>query len=77
MLSITERDSNRDKAVVYVFIVATGTLLLWAAAKPLVGRWISVCVYLIIVCLIQVSTSMEWCRTFALWELKTDNSCVG
>lgn len=38
----TERDSRKDEAVVYIFIVATAGLLLWAAIKPWVGRWVEV-----------------------------------
>ncbi|CAF9933665.1 MAG: hypothetical protein HETSPECPRED_008734 [Heterodermia speciosa] len=35
-----ERDSRKDEAVVYIFIVATAGLLSWAAIKPWVGRWV-------------------------------------
>ncbi|KAG6995798.1 hypothetical protein G7Y79_00041g077500 [Physcia stellaris] len=35
-----ERDSRKDEAVVYIFIFATAGLLLWAAVKPWVGRWV-------------------------------------
>lgn len=38
----TERDSSKDQAVVFIFIIATAGLLLWAAAKPWVERWIQV-----------------------------------
>ena len=37
-----ERDSRKDEAVVYIFIVATAGLLTWAAIKPWVGRWVEV-----------------------------------
>ena len=37
-----ERDSRKDEAVVFIFIVATAGLLLWAALKPWVGRWLEV-----------------------------------
>ena len=42
MYVCTERDSRKDEAVVYIFIVATAGLLLWAAVKPWVGRWVEV-----------------------------------
>ncbi|KAL8790028.1 MAG: hypothetical protein Q9195_006577 [Heterodermia aff. obscurata] len=35
-----QRDSRKDEAVVYIFIVATAGLLLWAAVKPWVARWV-------------------------------------
>ena len=38
----TERDSSKDQAVVFIFIIATAGLLLWAAVKPWVERWIQV-----------------------------------
>ncbi|OJD27450.1 hypothetical protein ACJ73_01159 [Blastomyces percursus] len=38
--SCFQRDSNKDKAVVYIFIIATVGLLVWAAVKPLVEKWI-------------------------------------
>lgn len=37
-----ERDSRKDEAVVFIFIFATAGLLLWAAVKPWVGKWINV-----------------------------------
>lgn len=37
-----ERDSRKDEVVVFVFIVATAGLLLWAAVKPWMGRWVEV-----------------------------------
>ena len=37
-----ERDSTKDEAVVFIFIIATVGLLSWAALKPWVGRWIDV-----------------------------------
>ncbi len=39
---IAERDSRKDQAVVFIFIVATAGLLTWAAVKPWVGVWIEV-----------------------------------
>ena len=38
----TERDSRKDEAVVLIFIFATAGLLIWAAAKPWVGKWVEV-----------------------------------
>jgi hypothetical protein len=37
-----ERDSNKDKAVVFIFIIATSGLLIWAAIKPWVERYMNV-----------------------------------
>ncbi|PGG97548.1 hypothetical protein AJ79_09163 [Helicocarpus griseus UAMH5409] len=37
-----QRDSNKDKAVVFIFIIATAGLLVWAAVKPWAEKWISV-----------------------------------
>ena len=37
-----ERDSRKDEAVVFIFIFATAGLLIWAAIKPWVGKWIAV-----------------------------------
>jgi len=34
-----QRDSRKDEAVVFVFIIATGGLLGWAAVKPWWQRW--------------------------------------
>ena len=39
---VTERDSRKDEAVVFIFIVATAGLLIWAAAKPWIGKWVEV-----------------------------------
>lgn len=38
----TERDSTKDEAVVFIFIFATAGLLIWAAVRPWVGRWVEV-----------------------------------
>lgn len=35
-----QRDSRKDEAVVFIFIFATAGLLLWAAVKPWVGKWV-------------------------------------
>ncbi|EFR05155.1 hypothetical protein MGYG_08168 [Nannizzia gypsea CBS 118893] len=35
-----QRDSNKDKAVVFIFIIATASLLAWAAVKPWAETWI-------------------------------------
>ncbi|KAK2879477.1 hypothetical protein FQN49_000835 [Arthroderma sp. PD_2] len=35
-----QRDSNKDKAVVFIFIIATSSLLAWAAVKPWAEVWI-------------------------------------
>lgn len=40
-----ERDSRKDEAVVFIFIAATAGLLVWAAIKPWVGRWVDVSSY--------------------------------
>ena len=37
-----ERDSRKDEAVVFIFIFATAGLLIWAAIKPWVGKWVDV-----------------------------------
>lgn len=42
ILGATERDSRKDEAVVFIFIVATAGLLTWAAIKPWVGKWVDV-----------------------------------
>ena len=41
-LAGTERDSRKDEAVVFIFIFATAGLLIWAAIKPWVGKWVDV-----------------------------------
>ena len=38
----TERDSRKDEAVVFIFIFATAGLLIWAAIKPWVAKWVDV-----------------------------------
>ena len=38
----TERDSRKDEAVVFIFIFATAGLLIWAAIRPWVGKWVDV-----------------------------------
>ncbi|KGO72278.1 hypothetical protein PITC_050780 [Penicillium italicum] len=35
-----ERDSRKDEAVVFIFILATGGLLAWAACKPWIERYV-------------------------------------
>jgi hypothetical protein len=39
---ITERDSRKDEAIVFIFIIATGSLLLWAVFRPWVQKWMEV-----------------------------------
>ena len=39
---LTERDSSKDEAVVFVFIIATVSLLIWALIRPFVHSWIEV-----------------------------------
>lgn len=39
---ISERDSRKDEAVVFIFIFATGGLLAWAACKPWIERYVEV-----------------------------------
>ena len=39
---IPERDSRKDETVVLIFIFATAGLLIWAAVKPWVGKWVEV-----------------------------------
>ena len=39
---IAERDSRKDEAVVFIFIVATVGLLGWAAVRPWVAKWYEV-----------------------------------
>jgi hypothetical protein len=34
-----ERDSAKDQAVVFIFILATGGLLVWAAVRGWAGGW--------------------------------------
>lgn len=38
----SERDSRKDEAVVFIFIFATAGLLIWAALKPWVEKWVEV-----------------------------------
>ena len=38
----TERDSRKDEAVVFIFIFATAGLLIWAAIRPWVSKWVDV-----------------------------------
>ncbi|EER40316.1 conserved hypothetical protein [Histoplasma capsulatum var. duboisii H88] len=38
--SCFQRDSNKDKAVVFIFIIATAGLLIWAAIQPWVEKWV-------------------------------------
>ncbi|KAL4802882.1 hypothetical protein BDV18DRAFT_145739 [Aspergillus unguis] len=35
-----QRDSRKDQAIVFIFIIATGGLLLWAVLRPWVQKWI-------------------------------------
>ncbi|KAL4969234.1 uncharacterized protein BDV14DRAFT_165395 [Aspergillus stella-maris] len=35
-----QRDSRKDEAIVFIFIIATGGLLLWAVFRPWVQKWI-------------------------------------
>ncbi|KAL2056501.1 hypothetical protein ABVK25_002895 [Lepraria finkii] len=35
-----QRDSRKDETVVFIFIFATAALLIWAAAKPWIGKWV-------------------------------------
>lgn len=39
---IAERDSRKDEAIVFIFIIATGSLLLWAVFRPWVQKWMEV-----------------------------------
>jgi len=41
-LMLLERDSAKDQAVVYIFIIATVGLLSYAAVRPWVERWAEV-----------------------------------
>ncbi|KAK5680483.1 hypothetical protein LTS10_007412 [Elasticomyces elasticus] len=34
-----QRDSAKDQAIVFIFIIATGGLLAWAAIRPWVQKW--------------------------------------
>ncbi|KAL4752674.1 hypothetical protein BDW72DRAFT_191837 [Aspergillus terricola var. indicus] len=34
-----QRDSRKDEAIVFIFIIATGSLLLWALFRPWVQKW--------------------------------------
>jgi ABC-type nitrate/sulfonate/bicarbonate transport system permease component len=36
---VTERDSAKDEAVVFIFIFATVGLLIYAAVRPWVEKW--------------------------------------
>ncbi|EDP48890.1 hypothetical protein AFUB_083390 [Aspergillus fumigatus A1163] len=38
--SIYKRDSRKDEAIVFIFIIATSGLLTWAACKPWVEKWL-------------------------------------
>ncbi|PYI06259.1 hypothetical protein BO78DRAFT_121412 [Aspergillus sclerotiicarbonarius CBS 121057] len=35
-----QRDSRKDQAIVFIFIIATGSLLAWAIFKPWVEKWL-------------------------------------
>ncbi|PYI26115.1 hypothetical protein BP00DRAFT_73411 [Aspergillus indologenus CBS 114.80] len=35
-----QRDSRKDQAIVFIFIIATGSLLAWAIMKPWIGKWL-------------------------------------
>ncbi|KAI9371930.1 hypothetical protein BJX61DRAFT_534386 [Aspergillus egyptiacus] len=35
-----QRDSRKDEAIVFIFIIATGSLLIWAVLRPWVQKWI-------------------------------------
>ncbi|PYH46677.1 uncharacterized protein BP01DRAFT_338283 [Aspergillus saccharolyticus JOP 1030-1] len=37
-----QRDSRKDQAIVFIFIIATGSLLAWAIMKPWVGKWLEI-----------------------------------
>ncbi|KAL5337795.1 hypothetical protein BJX70DRAFT_388994 [Aspergillus crustosus] len=37
-----QRDSRKDEAIVFIFIIATGGLLLWAVFRPWIQRWLEV-----------------------------------
>jgi hypothetical protein len=39
----TERDSAKDEAVVFIFIFATVGLLVYAAVRPWLEKWLEVC----------------------------------
>jgi hypothetical protein len=41
----TERDSRKDEAIVFIFIIATGGLLIWAVFRPWVQKWIEVWIH--------------------------------
>lgn len=45
MLTCAERDSAKDQAVVWIFILATVGLLSYAAIRPWVEQWAEVCGY--------------------------------
>ncbi|KAL4996529.1 hypothetical protein BDV10DRAFT_109988 [Aspergillus recurvatus] len=34
-----QRDSRKDEAIVFIFIIATGSLLLWAVFRPWLQKW--------------------------------------
>ncbi|KAJ0421018.1 hypothetical protein BJY00DRAFT_282900 [Aspergillus carlsbadensis] len=34
-----QRDSRKDEAIVFIFIIATGGLLIWAVFRPWVQKW--------------------------------------
>jgi hypothetical protein len=40
--ALVERDSRKDEAVVFIFIIATVSLLAWALIKPFAAKWIEV-----------------------------------
>ncbi|RAL07462.1 uncharacterized protein BO97DRAFT_356398, partial [Aspergillus homomorphus CBS 101889] len=35
-----QRDSRKDQAIVFIFMIATGSLLTWAILKPWVEKWL-------------------------------------
>jgi hypothetical protein len=42
MVVDAERDSTKDEAVVFIFIIATAGLLIYAAIRPWFEKWLEV-----------------------------------
>lgn len=48
MLTVQERDSKKDEAIVFIFIFATSGLLAWAVCRPWVEKWLQVSLVMVV-----------------------------
>lgn len=68
---IAERDSRKDETVVFIFIIATGGLLVWAAVKPWAEKWIEVCFLLFITLpLFKITTRVVEQNTNDIYQIQ-------